>query len=241
VSHDYSIYYSIYHDDSEAHAHAMALAVTELLRDDLPADRSARILDLGCGYGFALRALRSLGFSALQGMESSQQQAERARAAGFTVDVADDSAAWLRTREARFDCVLLLDVLEHVPVAAQIDLLRAIHLALAPGGRLIVTTPNANAILAARWRYNDHTHHASFTEHSLYYVLRNALFDPITIDAGKGIGRFPRRLWRRSSWPMARRWIVRWCWLQVFKAEVPWEDIDKISFELNLKAVAGKP
>jgi SAM-dependent methyltransferase len=241
VSYDYSIYYSHYHDDSEAHAEAMAASLVELLKNDVPADRSAKILDVGCGYGFALRALRSLGFSALEGLESSPQQSERCRAAGFPVEVAEDSVAWLGAHAGKFDCVLLLDVIEHVPVALQIDFVRAIHQCLAPGGRLIVTTPNANAILAARWRYNDHTHHSSFTERSLHFVLKNAAFDPISIDASKGIGRFPRRLWRRSAWPMARKWIVRWCWLQVFKAEVPWEDIGQISFELNLKAVAHKP
>ncbi|MEO7741967.1 MAG: class I SAM-dependent methyltransferase [Usitatibacter sp.] len=241
MSYDYSIYYSHYHDDSEAHAQAMAACLVELLNNDVPANRSARVLDVGCGYGFALRALRSLGFSALEGLESSPQQAERCRAAGFRVKVTSDSVAWLSSCEGQFDCVLLLDVIEHVPVALQIEFLRAIHGCLAPAGRLIVTTPNANAILAARWRYNDHTHHSSFTERSLHFVLKNAGFDPIAIDAPKGIGRFPRRLWRRSAWSMARKWIVRWCWLQVFKAEVPWEKIDEISFELNLKAVARKP
>ena len=237
---DYSVYYSRFHDDSEEHAQKMTTVFTDILRDCVPEDHAARILDIGCGFGFALRALRSLGYSQLRGLEASAEQAERCRVAGFEVDLAQNTAAWLATHAQQYDCVVLLDVIEHVPVIAQIDFLRAIHASLRPGGRLILTTPNANAILASRWRYNDYTHHSSFTEHSLFFILRNAAFGRIEIHAEKGIGRFPRRIWRRQAWPAARKWIVRWLWLQVFKAELPWENLERISFELNLKAVAFK-
>jgi len=237
---DYSIYYRRFHDDSEEHAEAMARHMSSIIAADLPDDRGCAVLDVGCGFGFALRALQSLGFRDIQGIERSPEQALVCESAGLPVKVCDDSTAWLMSHPSAFDCVLLLDVLEHVPRAQQIALLRAIHCSLRPGGRLIVTTPNANSILASRWLYNDYTHHSNFTEHSLHFVLANACFESIRLDNSKGIGRFPRRLWRKSSWASARKWIVRWCWLQVFKAEMPWENIDEISFELNLKAVAFK-
>lgn len=240
TDYDYSVYYSRFHDESEAHAERMRRVFVDTLETHLPDDRAAAILDIGCGYGFALRAARSLGYTNLLGLEASAQQADRARSAGFQVESSADSIEWLSARQDKFDCILLLDVIEHIPRARQIEFLRAVHRALRAGGRLVLTTPNANAILAARWLYNDYTHHSSFTEHSLDFVLRNAAFDRIWLDASKGIGRFPRRIWRRSAWPAIRKWIVRWCWLQVFKAEVPWERIDEICFELNLKAVAFK-
>lgn len=237
---DYSVYYRRFHDDSEAHATAMARATAELIGPYLPADRATPIADIGCGYGFALRALRDLGYTDILGLEASDQQAARCRQAGFNVEVTKDSAVFLRAHPHGFGLVLLMDVLEHIPIAAQIEFLGAIHASLVEGGRLFITTPNANAILASRWRYNDHTHHCSFTEHSLYFVLKNAGFAQVAIESQKGIGRMPRRLWRRDMRERWRRWFVRWCWLQVFKAELPWEKIDDISFELNLRAVATK-
>ena len=237
---DYSIYYGRFHDDTEEHAENMAVSMKSMLEPSVPVDRESPILDIGCGYGFALRALRHLGFTQLKGLEISPQQAERCRKAGFEVEVADDTIPWLKENAGQFAFVVLLDVLEHVPVASQIEFARAVHGVLKPGGKLILTVPNANAILSARWRYNDYTHHSSFTEHTLYFVLKNAGFDVIQIDAEKGIGPFPRRLWKRSAWPAIRKWIVRWCWLQVFKAELSWEKLDQISFELNLKATATK-
>jgi SAM-dependent methyltransferase len=236
---DYSIYYRRFHDDSETHAETMATMMGSLLEPHLPTDRSARIIDVGCGYGFALRAMRNFGYTNLLGLETSPEQAERSRNAGFEVVVTDDSIGWLKGHHGEFAFVCLLDVLEHVPIHLEIEFARAIHEALEAGGKLFLTVPNANAILSARWRYNDYTHHSSFTEHSLYFVLKNAGFDQIKIDASKGLGRLPKRLWRRHARQSLRRWIVRWCWLQVFAAEIPWEKLDDISFELNLCAVAS--
>ena len=233
---DYSVHYGRFHDDSEEHAEYVAGWTAGLLKPHLPPDKNVRILDVGCGYGFALRALRKLGYTNITGLEASVQQAERCRAAGFEVEVTDDSAAWLRCRPEQFDVLLMMDVLEHVPVEQQIDFARATLCCLRPGGRLYMTVPNANAILSARWRYIDFTHHTSFTEHSLYFVLKNAGFDDINMNSSKGLGRFPRP-WRRSE---VRKWAIRWCWLQVFRAEVPWERIEDISFELNLTATAIK-
>jgi len=237
---DYSIYYGRFHNDSEEHATEAAAWVQKILEPHMPKDRSVPVIDIGCGFGFALRALRSLGYQNLTGLEVSAEQAERCRKAGFEIVTTENTIEWLKQNPGRFAQAILLDVLEHVPAPLQIDFLRAVIGALRPGGKVLLTVPNANAILFGRWRYNDYTHFSSFTEHSLYFVLKNAGFETIWIDSTKGIDRFPRRLWRRGAWPAARKWLVRWCWLQVFKAELPHERIDEISFELNLKAVATK-
>ena len=60
-------------------------------------------------------------------------------------------------------------------LSRQIETLRRIHTALAPGGRLIVQVPNASSIIAPRWQYQDFTHHCSFTElsFSIYVSVRS--------------------------------------------------------------------
>ena len=240
-SYDYSIYYRNWHDDSPEHLKHEAYVKANQIRDHLKLPTESRILDVGCGFGFALGGLRLLGFHNISGVEQSVQQAEVCRRAGFEVDVTDDTIGWLQTRPASYDAILLFDVLEHVPVRIQIDFVRGIHKALKPGGKLILTVPNANSILASRWLYNDYTHHSSFTEHSLAFVLKNAGFQQIWLDNSKGIGRFPRwALRRKRYWNLIRKWLIRWCWLQVFKAEHAFEPVDNICFELNLTATATK-
>jgi 2-polyprenyl-3-methyl-5-hydroxy-6-metoxy-1,4-benzoquinol methylase len=241
VDYDYSIQYSRLHNSSEAHAEEASMYIAERLAAVTPKNRDARVLDIGCGYGFALRALRKLGFEDVLGLEISPQQAAQCQRAGFSVEVTSDSAGWLDAHQGSFDFVLLMDVLEHVPHLDQITFAGAVYRALKPGGRVYLTVPNASSPLNSRWLYNDWTHHSSFTEHSLHFVLKNAGFDSISIDASKGLDKFPSQIWRRSKWPALRKWIVRWCWLQVMKAEFFWiDDLSEISFELNLTAVAEK-
>ena len=239
---DYSVHYARFHEEGAVYAERKAATVRAEIGPYLPSEveRSGEAIDIGCGYGFGLLALKGLGFARALGLEISEPQARRARALGLDVVVAEDAGIWLSANRERFSVALLLDVLEHVPVGRQIEFLRSIHQALAPGARLIVQVPNANSILASRWRYIDHTHTSSFTEHSLYYVLRNAGFSDVEISAEKGLGRPSLRLWRgdaRTGW---KRWVIRWLWLQVYRAEIPWERTEDISLGLNLKAVAIK-
>jgi SAM-dependent methyltransferase len=239
---DYSIHYSRFHPDSDEASEKTIEDLKNALAPMLPTDRRGYVVDVGCGFGFAMLALQRLGFENVEGLEVSSQQAHRARQFGLKVAVNQDSSLWLNEQGEKYSVVILRDVLEHTPISAQIPLLRAVYKCLVPGGRAIIQVPNANAILAARWRYIDFTHRNSFTEHSLYFVLRNAGFDRITISNAKGIERPSLRLWRRDTRATfiqsLRRCLVRWCWLQVYKAELPLDRLDDISFELNFTAVA---
>jgi 2-polyprenyl-3-methyl-5-hydroxy-6-metoxy-1,4-benzoquinol methylase len=237
---DYSIYYRNWHDESREHHAAMSRYMAGQIAPHLQLPKSASILDVGCGFGFALGGLRLLGYTNIRGVDQSAEQAAACERAGFDVEHTDDTIDWLSTHRELFDGIVLFDVLEHVPVPLQIDFLRAIHRALKPGGQLLLTVPNANSILAARWRYNDYTHYSSFTEYSLAFVLKNAEFAQVSIDNSKGLGRFPKRALLKGQWPVVRKWIVRWCWLQVFKAEQPANEVEQVSFELNLTATAIK-
>ena len=114
------------------------------------------------------------------------------------------------------DLILCLDVLEHVPKTGQLAFASAIRQALKPGGRVILTVPNASSALASRWRYIDFTHETSFTEHSIDFLLFNSGFSKISVFASEFGVRpkwifFPRkstllwalfqfyRLWRRGE------------------------------------------
>ena len=235
---DYTLHYSAFHDVSEMHADQMASYISKLIVKYLPSDLNAKIVDVGCGFGFALLALKQLGYHDIQGVEISSQQAAQCRSMGFNVEVTENTIEWISTKKNTFDCVLIMDVIEHVPVDQQIQMMASIRASLKEGGRVILTTPNANAILANRWRYIDFTHHSSFTEHSLNFVLKNAGFTKIMIDNSKGLNVFPKRIWKKEVRNALRKIIVRWLWLQVFKAELTFDEIQKISFDLNLLAVA---
>lgn len=238
---DYTRYYNKWHPNTTEHQEYMNSYYRRVLGARLPDDRNARILDVGCGSGMALAALRKMGYSRLSGVEFSPEQADAARKKGFEVTQTEDTVGFLRGRRGEFDLVLALDVLEHIPAPGQLDFVAAICGSLCPQGRLLCTVPNANSVLASRWRYNDWTHHFSFTEHSLDFLLYNAGFDPISVHPAEFHER-PRLWWlpvggSRHWW--ALRFFRFWRRLEMM-AELGPEQGRSVPLSLNLLAVAVK-
>jgi SAM-dependent methyltransferase len=102
-----------------------------------------KVLDFGCGRGDLLAQLYARGIPA-QGLEFSQESARStsARFAGEPlfqgVASAPDALA-----DGSFDVVLLVEVIEHLLDDQIPSALAEVHRLLAPGGRVVVTCPNA--------------------------------------------------------------------------------------------------
>lgn len=240
VSYDYSIHYRTWHNESEAHVADMTKYYQGVLGTHLPTPHGKRLLDVGCGMGLALRAMKDYGFDWVHGIDVSPEQIAACRRLGESCELVEDTHAYLSNCQERYDVVLLLDVLEHIPVGEQIEVMRALLSVIEPGGRVIITVPNATSPLAARWRYIDFTHHSSFTEHSLRFVLLNAGFSPVEIPGQGPLKRPSLRFWKRGFRPALAKWLVRYFWRLALMTEIPQEHIDEISLELNLIAVAYK-
>lgn len=236
---DYKFQYRQWHSGSQVDIEQSVHWSSEWLKDYIDSSATSHpVLDVGCGFGFGMLALRKLGFSTVAGFEISESQVEKARVHGLEVVHGDSATDYLKQFNGHFGTIVLSDVLEHVPKHQQITLLGAIKQALRPCGRLIISVPNADSPLAMRWMFNDLTHDFCYTKSSLLYVLLNAGFEQIHLDGQVPLGKFPWRMLRYRQWDRVRSWLVRWAWLQCYKAEVPFEDLSQISFELNLRGYA---
>ncbi len=238
---DYSRIYRKWHSDTPEHVQAMVKFYSELLADHLPADRKARVLDVGCGMGFALLALKHLGYAEVSGVESDRSQADSCKAKGLNVDLSSNTVAYLSERQSKFNSILALDLIEHIPVSQQLEFVHALATALVPGGTLICTVPNANSVLASRWRYICWTHQTSFTEHSLDFLLYNGGFSEIRIQ-GYEFNKRPRNVWlpvsgTRHWW--AFRFFRLFRRLQMM-AELGPAQGREVPLSLNLLGVARK-
>jgi 2-polyprenyl-3-methyl-5-hydroxy-6-metoxy-1,4-benzoquinol methylase len=167
---DYSYHYRKWHGDTTEHISNVTKYYRRILAPHLPENKEIAVLDLGCGMGFALLALKQLGFKNVFGIDIDPGQVESSRAKGLEVTLCADSVEYLTSNPSRFGLILALDLLEHVEVAQQLEFVGAIASSLQPGGRLFGTTPNANSTLAARCRYLDWTHRTAFTEQSLDFL-----------------------------------------------------------------------
>ncbi|MEO8724510.1 MAG: class I SAM-dependent methyltransferase [Acidobacteriaceae bacterium] len=139
-----------------------------LIKEHFPADRSVRILDLGCGYGALLVALRDAGYKSISGVDVSAQQIEAAGSLGELNLSCRELMAYLRTQEnERFDVIAALDVLEHFPREELLALVDEVTRVLRRGGSFIVHVPNGEAIASGAVRYGDLTYELAFTSASL--------------------------------------------------------------------------
>ena len=142
-----------------------------------------RLLDVGCGLGFMV------GAAARRAWDASG------------LDLNPDAVAWARTHvskqidvgaldtfdapESSFDCITLLDLIEHVadPRAE----LGPVARALRPGGLLVIVTPDAGSLVSrafgSHWlemkRAPEHLHF--FSRHGLTRVLAAAGFDVVDV------------------------------------------------------------
>ena len=105
----------------------------------------ARVLDAGCGHGALVHLLHERGYR-VTGVDTSEWIIEQARR--HAPELADSfvhgDVASLPAGEP-FDAIVCLEVLEHIP--EPVGVLREFHDRLAPGGRLIATTPNLRPLM----------------------------------------------------------------------------------------------
>ncbi|HEY7901123.1 MAG TPA: class I SAM-dependent methyltransferase [Caulobacteraceae bacterium] len=145
--------------------------------DPLPADRSLKVLELGCGDGATGAEALAAGKCGLWiGIERQGKAAERARARLSEVIVGDIDSLELSLPPGSFDLLVMGEVLEHLPDPEK-TLTRLVRL-LKPGGWALASTPNVAhwrivaGLIAGRFDYEDEgvmdrTHLKWFTPRSL--------------------------------------------------------------------------
>lgn len=154
-----------------------------------------RLLEVGCGNGHFLAVAERRGWE-VSGVELSRAHVDRARARGLDVVYGDlgDDALW---SDHRFDALVAIEVLEHVP--RPLDLLRAAADRLAPGGALFLTTPNFGSVtrrlLGAGWSVLDPEHVALASPAGLASALRRAGFTVVRMESRNLYLSEYRRLW----------------------------------------------
>lgn len=240
---DYPYYYRKWHDESDAHFENMSSAFASKLSPLLNENRAARVLEIGCGMGFALAGLRRLGYTDCVGIDTSRGQIDSALRRGLKamhVPLSETEQFYAQHVDC-FDVVLCIDVLEHLPVAALDRFLAQIYATIRSGGQLVCQVPNANSGIASRMRYVDWTHHSSFTESSLDFVLHEAGFERIQILEANPIIR-PR--WPMLFRPAVLHWMLRSLFHRVrrleFALELGSSEARSIPLTPNIIAIAHK-
>jgi SAM-dependent methyltransferase len=150
-----------------------------------------RLLEVGAGSGFFLKAAERAGWS-VAGIEISTEGVEFATKR-LGLEIRRESAEALSFPAASFDVVVMFDVIEHL-----LDLMAALErvkTVLRPGGLLVVSTPNLHALtrlaLGSEWAVLSPAEHLyNFSAATLGRLLRRAGFGEAAFErhyAGLGV------------------------------------------------------
>ena len=122
-------------------------------------DRDGLVLDVGCGGGSLVHALRRRGLKAF-GLDIAHSAARNAHER-YRVDVVEGLVQGAPFPPGVFSTITLFHVLEHVP--DPLGLLDSLGRLLRPGGKLFVQTPNAASwqflLLGSHWSGVDAPRH----------------------------------------------------------------------------------
>lgn len=155
-------------------------ALRRLIEQHFPADKSAAVLDLGCGHGALLHFAREAGYTNLRGIGGSPQQVAAARRLGIKgVEEGDLRDALAAQADASLDVVIAFDVIEHFTHDELLPFVDEVRRVLKPGGHWIIHMPNGESPFFGGIRYGDLTHELAFTRTSLAQLLLASGFSEV--------------------------------------------------------------
>ena len=141
-----------------------------------------KLLDIGCGAGFFLKAARELGWD-VEGVELSESAASYAQKV-LDLPVRQGKFENCAIPDETFDVVTLQDTIEHLAFPLQI--LIEVRRVLKRGGLLMLNTPDLNSLsrffLGRAWAVLSPAEHLTyFTEKTLSRMLARAGFEALGI------------------------------------------------------------
>lgn len=144
---------------------------------------AARLLDIGCGYGFFLRQFEQDEHMAVVGVEASPKAAAEASKTVRSVICArfeDVEYSELGT----FDFVVAFEVIEHL--SDPVGFMRKVHHLLREGGHVFMSTPDVGSfwfrLLKRRWPgLHPHHHHMYFSKKTLRRLAESCGFQVLVL------------------------------------------------------------
>ncbi|MCH7707694.1 MAG: class I SAM-dependent methyltransferase [Myxococcales bacterium] len=206
-----------------------------IIRDHFPADRDAKILDVGCGYGALLHFAREAGYRDVSGVDAAKQQVEAAAALGIEgVREAGVLETLAAAAERSLDLIVSFDVMEHFTKDDLLRLVDAVHRGLREGGRWIIHVPNAESPFFGAVLHGDLTHQQAFTRESMAQLLLASGFPEVRCYEDTPVVHGAKSLIRVLLWRLIR------AGLRVYVAAETGDTSSDVIFTRNLLVVATR-
>jgi SAM-dependent methyltransferase len=176
--HDASLRYAGFEDRQRGTEEEIRQRVAAYLPD---LEGRAPVLDLGCGRGEALVALRNAGIAA-RGVDRGAAMVRRCREQDLEVEEGDLVGALAAAAPGSLGAVVSFHVVEHLPAEVLDRLLSLAWRALRPGGMVILETPNPESLVVGASRFwLDPTHLRPVHPERMAQAARAAGFETVEI------------------------------------------------------------
>ena len=129
------------------------------------------LLDVGCSIGTLMSVAREMNWQ-VEGLEPNPKAANLARQKGFPVYEGFLNVDFARKHMGTYQCVVMSDVIEHLP--DPLVAVRMVRELLAPGGFLLLCTPNVESYWCKRFQLKPMEHISLFNSNNLRLMLEGA-------------------------------------------------------------------
>jgi 2-polyprenyl-3-methyl-5-hydroxy-6-metoxy-1,4-benzoquinol methylase len=178
----------------------------------LPMDKTIKLVDLGCGFGSFIQALKENGYTNITGVDTSKEQVAIAHELGIAEVIQDDIHAYLKATPHQFDVITGFDILEHFTKDEAIELLRLIESKLNTNGILLLRCPNIDAPLGSVFAYGDFTHELLLNSSSASQLMRTCGYVSVNILPSKvHVNGLVKGILHKLSWALLQvvyKWVL---------------------------------
>lgn len=151
----------------------------------LPKDKSAKILDVGCGNGSIVYWLQGRGYEFAEGIDINREKIDATVNLGIKNLHHGDALSFLRDKNDYYDAVFFLDVIPFLNQEEVRELMGKIHESLKNGGVFIIKSANSESPMAGNLEYGRLGKQIHITEKNLKDLLSSIGF--------KKVGAYPLR------------------------------------------------
>jgi SAM-dependent methyltransferase len=134
-----------------------------------------KVLDIGSGRGVMLRLMKDAGIAAY-GLDSFEEAVVYCKGKGLDVVLGDALSHLATLPDASLGGIFCAHVIEHMPPAQAIELLRESYRVLKPGSRIVIITPNPKDLRTSERFWLDITHVRPYPEKLLIVLMKREGF-----------------------------------------------------------------